>query len=138
MESEIWIVEEGVSEYGKINTYKDLIVWQKAMSLVVSVYEISKEFPADERFGITNQIRRAVVSVPSNIAEGWGRKSLGSYVQFLRIAYGSLCETDTQLEICVRLNYVNPEEVNGIKNQVKEVEKMIKSLISKLEQKTTN
>ena len=115
--------------------YADLLVWQKAMDLVVHVYEVSKDFPSDEKFGITNQIRRAAVSVPSNIAEGWGRKYLGSYIQFLRISYGSICELNTQLEICVRLNYVNENDITSLKNQILQVEKMIKSMISKLELK---
>ncbi|MBK9191382.1 MAG: four helix bundle protein [Crocinitomicaceae bacterium] len=135
MELENWIFEEGTVEYGKINSYRDLIVWQKAMDLVVHVYEVSKDFPSDEKFGITNQIRRAAVSVPSNIAEGWGRKYLGSYIQFLRISYGSICELNTQLEICVRLNYVNENDITSLKNQILQVEKMIKSMISKLELK---
>lgn len=135
MELENWIFEEGTVEYGKINSYRDLIVWQKAMDLVINVYAVSKDFHADEKFGITNQIRRAAVSVPSNIAEGWGRKNLGSYIQFLRISFGSLCELNTQLEICLRLNYVNENDITGLKNQILQVEKMIKSLISKLELK---
>jgi four helix bundle protein len=105
------------------------------MQLVVGIYEITKKMPIEEKYGLTNQLRRAVVSVPSNIAEGWGRKSRGHYIQFLRIASGSLCETDTQLELAVRLSYFQEKDVVSLKGQLLEMEKMLRSLISKLELK---
>lgn len=135
MESDLMLLEESVSKYGEINSFRDLIVWQKSMQLVVGIYEITKQMPIEEKYGLTNQLRRAVVSVPSNIAEGWGRKSRGHYIQFLRIASGSLCETDTQLELAVRLSYFPEKEVVSLKGQLLEMEKMLRSLISKLEQK---
>lgn len=135
MESDLMLLEESVSKYGEINSFRDLIVWQKSMQLVVGIYEITKKMPSEEKYGLTNQLRRAVVSVPSNIAEGWGRKSRGHYIQFLRIASGSLCETDTQLELAVRLSYFHEKDVVSLKGQLLEMEKMLRSLISKLEQK---
>lgn len=135
MESDLMLLEESVSKYGEINSFRDLIVWQKSMQLVVGIYEITKKMPSEEKYGLTNQLRRAVVSVPSNIAEGWGRKSRGHYVQFLRIASGSLCETDTQLELAVRLSYFQEKDVVTLKGQLLEMEKMLRSLISKLELK---
>ncbi len=135
MESDLMLLEESVSKYGEINSFRDLIVWQKSMQLVVGIYEITKQMPIEEKYGLTNQLRRAVVSVPSNIAEGWGRKSRGHYIQFLRIASGSLCETDTQLELAVRLCYFQEKDVVSLKGQLLEMEKMLRSLISKLEQK---
>ena len=135
MESDLMLLEESVSKYGEINSFRDLIVWQKSMQLVVGIYEITKKMPIEEKYGLTNQLRRAVVSVPSNIAEGWGRKSRGHYIQFLRIASGSLCETDTQLELAVRLSYFQEKDVVTLKGQLLEMEKMLRSLISKLELK---
>lgn len=136
MTEDFQLVEESYTKYGEIKSYRDLLVWQKSMQLVVEVYEITKDLPQDEKFGITAQIRKAVVSVPSNIAEGWGRKSLGSYIQFLRIANGSLCETETQLTVCVMLKYLDENKLTTTTNKIEEVLKMLRSLISKLELKT--
>ena len=86
--------------------YSELIVWQKAMDLVTEIYKITSTFPSDERFGLSSQARRAAVSIPSNIAEGHGRKATGAYVNHLSIAYGSLVELETQIQIAVRLNFV--------------------------------
>jgi four helix bundle protein len=91
--------------------FRELVAWQKAMDLVVAVYELSARFPGDERFGLTNQIRRAAVSIPSNIAEGQGRGAGASFGQFLRIALGSLQEVETQLLIAQRLGYVAERDV---------------------------
>src|SRR5690554_3490364 len=91
-------------------SYRDLLVWQKAMDLMVEVYALSKAFPPDERWGLTAQIRRAAVSVPSNIAEGYGRQHRGEYVHHLFIANGSLKETETQLIAAGRLNYIDRQQ----------------------------
>ena len=88
-----------------MNRYKDLDVWKKAMNLSESIYRISSDFPADERFGLTSQIRRAAISVPSNIAEGAGRNSKGEFNQFLGIAIGSLFEIETQLILSRNLGF---------------------------------
>jgi four helix bundle protein len=116
----------------EIHSFRDLTVWQKAMTLVEKVYGISKHFPADERYGLTSQLRRASVSVPSNIAEGYGRHSTRDYIRFLQIALGSLNEMQTQLELGVRLGFVDLDSVNSAKGLCTEIEKMLVSLIAKL------
>lgn len=90
-------------------SFKQLIVWQKAMKLVHLVYQVSKSFPSEERYALTDQLRRAVVSIPSNIAEGNGRSGNRDYAHFLSIARGSLFETMTQLEIAEGLGYVGQD-----------------------------
>lgn len=94
----------------RISSYRDLLVWQRAVDLVEIAYRVSRPFPSDERFGLTSQLRRAAVSVPSNIAEGHGRDHLGDYLHHLSIANGSLMEFETQLAIAARLRYVTPDE----------------------------
>jgi four helix bundle protein len=89
-----------------VQSYKDHIVWQKAMDYAIEVYQISKCFPKDELYGLTNQLRRALVSIPSNIAEGRSRNTKADYLNFLAIAQGSLAETETQIMIAIRLQYV--------------------------------
>jgi four helix bundle protein len=89
-----------------IKSYRDLIVWQKSMTMVTAVYEATRRFPAEELYGLTAQIRRAAVSITSNIAEGYSRNSTADYIRFLRIACGSLYELRTQLEIAVNLGYM--------------------------------
>lgn len=114
----------------KISSYQDLIVWQKGITLVEQVYLASKDFPEEEKFGLTSQMRRCSVSVPSNIAEGWGRASKASYRNFLRIARGSLLELETQTIISERLGYIkSPKE---ILNLIEEESKMLNSLLNKL------
>ncbi|MDG1331297.1 MAG: four helix bundle protein [Crocinitomicaceae bacterium] len=114
----------------KISSYQDLIVWQKDVALVEHVYSASKAFPEEEKFGLTSQIRRCAVSVPSNIAEGWGRASKASYRNFLKITRGSLLELETQTIISERLGYLNsPKE---ILNLIEEESKMLNSLLNKL------
>jgi len=116
----------------KINSYKDLIVWQKGMDLAESVYNISKKLPANEQFGLTSQVRRAAISIPSNIAEGYGRQSTGSYKQFLSISRGSLLELETQLLLCVRLKFIDSEEVEQLFVEINSLARMLSSLISKI------
>src|SRR4051794_5130461 len=94
--------------------YRDLVAWQKAMDLVAEVYRASRGFPSEELYGLTNQVRRASVSIPSNIAEGEGRGTNAEFVRFLRIAYGSLREVETQLLIAERLGYLSPGMAAGI------------------------
>ncbi|HPR33579.1 MAG TPA: four helix bundle protein [Prolixibacteraceae bacterium] len=115
-----------------MKTYRDLIVWQKAMALVLSVYTETKIWPNEEAFGLTSQIRRSVVSIPSNIAEGFGRNSSGDYIRFLQIASGSLYEFQTQLEIGFRLDYLKEGRFEEINTLGVEIEKMLSSLISKV------
>jgi four helix bundle protein len=99
------------------------------------IYKITKEFPEDERYGLIAQTRRAAVSIPSNIAEGYGRKTTSDYLRFLYIAYGSLCELETQMSISGDLNYIIPEKLKKTNDDISEVERMLKSLIRSLEEK---
>ena len=116
--------------------YRDLRAWQLAMDLVVSVYELSARFPADERFGLCAQIRRAAVSVPSNIAEGQGRRSDAEFRHLLAIAHGSLREVETQLIIAGRLGYADPQAISRISEQAGEVGRCINGLWNSLDRAT--
>jgi four helix bundle protein len=121
-----------------LKNYKELKVWQKSYRLCLDLYRITKKFPKEERYGLTSQIRRAAVSIPSNIAEGYGRKTTADYLRFLYIAYGSTCELETQLLLSGDLNYANQENLKGLKDGIEEVERMLKALIKKLENKRLN
>lgn len=112
--------------------YSDLLVWQKAMDLVTTVYGLTKAFPADERFGLSAQMQRAAVSVPANIAEGHGRKSTRAYVNHVSIASGSLMEVETLLQIAGRLNYLENKQLSEVLRQTGEVGKMLNGLIRSL------
>ena len=116
-----------------IRSYRDLIVWQKAMDLVVDVYTLTRGLPTDERFGLTSQLRRASISIPSNIAEGWGRNRTGEYVQHLRYSSGSLREVETQLLITCRVGYLDEKVVDPALKSCDEVSRMLRALIRSLE-----
>ena len=123
----------------KTSDYKELQVWQKAMDLVVEIYKISKLLPKEEVYGISDQLRRAAVSSPSNIAEGQSRNSAKEFIQFLSIARGSLAELETQLLICTKVNMLSEDNIAEAQNITTEVGKMIKGLMNKLNsQLTTN
>ena len=109
---------------------KDLIVYQKAKQLVIDVYKLLELFPDSERFALCSQLRRAVVSIPSNIAEGMGRVSGKDQAHFLNIAYGSLMEVYAQLDIAHDLWYVNDEMFNQVESDVEEISKMISAMAS--------
>ena len=113
-------------------SFKELLVWQRAVQPTVAIYELTSSFPPAERFGLTNQLRRASVSVASNIAERYGRSSTGEYVQFLGIARGSNIEVQTQLEIANRLNFSNAEERATASGLADEVGRMLVSMMRKL------
>jgi four helix bundle protein len=115
-----------------MHQYKELSIWKKSVELGTEIYKLTKQFPSDERFGLISQLRRAAVSVPSNIAEGAGRKSDREFCQFLSISYGSLCELDTQLIISTILGYVKEDEINKYSEKIVELQKMIFVLINKL------
>jgi len=112
--------------------YRGLVAWQKAMDLVVLVYEASKTWPKEEVYGLTTQIRRAAVSVPSNIAEGHGRATTGEYISHVGIAYGSLMELETQAAIAERIGYLNAEVALKIRELSAEVGKLLNGLSSAL------
>ena len=117
-----------------ILSYRDLDVWKNAMNLVEEVYGISANFPSAEKYGLTSQIRRCAVSIPSNIAEGFMRKSTKEYIQFLYISFGSLGELDTQLEISNRLKYSSSQENLNAQTLIirKQLYGLVKSLKNKL------
>jgi len=116
-----------------IKSHRDLVVWQKAMDLVEAVYRATSSFPKEETYALTSQIRRAVVSVPANIAEGQGRRLTKEYLYFLANARGSLLELDTHLEIAVRLCYVDKNNYSILKNQLDEVARMLNGLMRAVE-----
>ncbi len=118
---------------GGIKSYRDLKVWQDGMTLVEGCYRFSSEFPREEQFGLTSQLRRAAVSVPANIAEGYGRDSRGSYVSFLRNAQGSLKEVETHLIIAQRLNFGASSISERLLSQCDEIGRMLRSLIRSLQ-----
>ena len=115
-----------------MRTHKDLDVWQKSMDLVVDIYTFSKEMPSDEIYGLTRQIKRSAISVPSNIAEGAGRKGEAEWIRFLYIALGSLTELETQIELCRRLE-MGAENTDPIFKQIKNIRLMITRLIKSLD-----
>ncbi|HEX8635342.1 MAG TPA: four helix bundle protein [Pyrinomonadaceae bacterium] len=116
----------------QIKSHRDLIAWQKAMELVVTVYKLSKNFPKEELYGLTSQLRRAAVSIPANIAEGQGRRSKTEFKQFLGHARGSLLELDTHLELACRLEYLNLTEHASVQEQLREVGRITNGLMRSL------
>ena len=109
--------------------YRDLIAWQKAMDLADAVYDAAERWPAGERFRLTDQVLRAAVSVPSNIAEGNGRGSPADFARHLRIAYGSLCEMETQLYLAQRRRYLGQETLDALIAQTTEVGRLLRGLL---------
>jgi len=120
---------------GIVYSFEKLKVWQEAKKLVVDVYHLLDSFPKFEKYALCDQIRRAIVSVPSNIAEGSGRRSLKEQIHFLEIAYGSLMETYNQLLIAIDLIYITEESVETIKPSIDAVAKMINGLSNSYEEK---
>jgi four helix bundle protein len=120
---------------GNLQTYRDLIVWQKAKELALDAYKVTRGFPKEEQFGLISQIRRSAVSISSNIAEGYGRQSTVDYVRFLQISRGSLYELKTQLEIAHDLNYSDAATFQELQSLSLEIEKMLNTLIKKLKAK---
>jgi four helix bundle protein len=118
-----------------MQSYQDLIVWQKGIDYVEICYQVSENFPAKEVYGLTAQLRRAAVSIPSNIAEGYGRETRGEYIHFLGIAKGSLKESETQLVIAKRLKFISNEELQRALAQAETVGKLLFALIKSLKQK---
>ncbi len=117
-----------------IRTYRDLAVWQKSIELTQAVYEMTRgaSIPQDERFGLTAQMRRAAVSVPSNIAEGQARRTAGDFVRFLYVARGSLAELDTQALVALNLKYMSKQDHGHLTARIDELQRMLFRLIEKL------
>jgi four helix bundle protein len=112
--------------------YQDLIVWQKSMELAAMVYKITKKLPKEEIYSLTNQMRRAAVSIPSNIAEGQARHSIKEFIHFLRIAQGSKAELETQLLLCQKIEYLSDSDTSEIMQLLQEIGKMLTALVGKL------
>jgi four helix bundle protein len=115
-----------------IDSHRKLIVWQRAIQMTVAVYRLTFEFPREEMYGLTAQLRRAGVSIASNIAEGYGRASTGEYRHFLGIARGSNLELQTQLTVATEIGFGKPEEIHKVDELSVEVGKMLVSLMKKL------
>ena len=118
-----------------MKTFRDLIVWQKAMELVTLIYQLSKSFPKDELYGLISQMRRTAVSIPANIAEGYGRRSTQDYLRFLQIAMSSNFELQTLLEIARNLHYLSTDSFENAFDKSREIERMLSSLIKKVSSK---
>lgn len=118
--------------HGLVRSFRDLKVWQRSVDLVVKVYEASRALPRAEIYGLTAQLRRSAVSIPSNIAEGHGREHLGDYLHHLSIANGSLMEVETQVTIASRLGYLSPQAARQILDSSGELGRMLAGLIRSL------
>lgn len=115
--------------------FRKLLVWQKSMELVTKMYSSTQKFPKEELFGLTSQIRRSAVSIPSNIAEGYGRDSNKEYLRFLNISIGSLFELQTQIEIAKNIMYLNEKDFNDLYENSREIERMLVSFIKKIKER---
>ena len=118
-----------------VKSYRELIAWQKAVDLVEIVYKVTASFPREEIYGLTAQVRRSAVSIPSNIAEGQGRRSTREFLNFLSIARGSLCEMETQILLGERLGYVKGRNGSSLLDQAAEVGRLINGLSNSLSRK---
>jgi len=115
-----------------VNTFRELKVWQKSMKFVTDIYKLTQDFSDIEKFGLTSQIRRSAVSIPSNIAEGFGRRLPKEFIRFLRISISSLFELQTQLEICKNINLTDSNIFNQFYEDSREIERMLKGLTSSI------
>ncbi|MFN3996605.1 four helix bundle protein [Algoriphagus sp.] len=116
-----------------MHNYKELNVWKRGIKLCAVIYKLTANFPNEERFGLISQMRRASVSVPSNIAEGGGRRTDNEFVHFLGVAHGSICELETQLFVSVELEFVTYDQIDPISLEITEIQKMLYALIQKFE-----
>lgn len=116
-------------------SYRDLVVWQKAMELVIAVYQLTEQFPKSEQYGLVSQMRRAAVAIPSNVAEGYYRRHVGEYKQFLAVAYGSGGELETQVEICKRLPELPQLSYTRVEELLNEVMRLLNVFTAKLSSK---
>jgi len=124
------IMTQSIPEYG-IKTFRDLKVWQKGMTLVNRIYNATNYFPEHEKYSLMSQLRRSAISIPSNIAEGYGRKSTGDYARFLNIAIASLYEVQTQIEIALNQDYMKKEWFDILYEDSREIERMLSGMIRK-------
>jgi four helix bundle protein len=121
----------------RMKTFRDLIVWQKSMELVVGIYQTTADFPRNEEFGLKSQMRRAAVSIPSNIAEGQSKNHEKEFVQFLHVAMGSLSELETQIELSAQLNLLDPTNFQVTLDKCREIGKMLHGLCNTLKARKT-
>ena len=115
-----------------IASHKDLLVWQQSMDLVETVYRLTGSIPSEEKWGLVSQMRRAAISVPSNIAEGYGRQATGEYRHHVSIGRGSLLELETQILLARRLKYLQPADTESVLKEIDEISRMLATLVSKL------
>jgi len=120
------------------HSYRDLVAWQKSIRWVAEIYRVPRKFPQDERYGLTSQLRRAAVSVPSNIAEGQARLSAADFRRFLGQARGSLVEVETQLEIARELGYLEPRTAADLDERTSEVARILNGLLTAISNRTEN
>jgi four helix bundle protein len=125
-------MDVGKAELARQGGFKELVAWQKAMLLVGAVYRATQGWPRDELYGLTSQVRRAAVSIPSNLAEGHGRTGAREYAHHVSIAFGSLCELETQLLIAQELGYANREVAENLIGQTLEVRRLVRALLRSL------
>lgn len=116
-----------------MSTFRDLLIWQKSMEYVTQIYNETKNFPDEEKFGLISQLRRSAVSIPSNISEGYGRNSKNDFNRFLNISMGSLFEVQTQIEIAKNLGFINEQKFDKMFEQSREIERMMSSFIRSLD-----
>ena len=121
-------------EKNRVRHYRDLIVWQKSFDLANHIYEATHHFPKDERYGLSSQIRRAAVSIPSNIAEGSSREGTKEFLHFISITKGSLAEIETQLMLAEKRSYLSTESLNQLLKQTDEISRMLTALKRKLQE----
>jgi four helix bundle protein len=119
----------------EILSYRDLLVWQRAMDLAVECYELTKRFPRSETYGLISQLQRAAVSVPSNIAEGRARQHSGEFLQHISIAYGSLAEVETLTQIAARLKYISDQQAEEVLGKTAEIGRMLNGLRNSIKEK---
>ena len=116
-----------------MHNYKELNVWKRSIKLCATIYKLTANFPNEERFGLISQMRRASVSVPSNIAERGGRRTDREFLHFLGVAHGSICELESQLYVSMELEFVNFDQIDSITAELTEIQKMLYALIQKFE-----
>ena len=121
-----------IAEKQKLQTFKDLIAWQKSYELCLKIYKLTEYLPKSEQFGLISQLKRGSSSIPSNIAEGYNRRTKQDYLRFLYMAYGSLAELETQLLLCKDLNYIRYEPFKEVKGAQEEVQRIMLGLIRSL------
>ena len=131
MSSRLFQRAVSVDTSAEMQDFRKLIVWQRSMNLAAACYRLTKDFPREERFGLVSQIRRSAVSIPSNIAEGCGRNSPREFRRFLRIAYGSGCEVETQVRIARQVGIDSSDKTTAVLEEVDEIRQMLTALIAR-------